>query len=81
MTPSWVAGINHVRSAVYQPINAISAAVWAVVIGVGGYLVGPAVLDWFGDLGTGFTIVVVAVVAAIVTLETARRYRRSHRSL
>jgi membrane protein DedA with SNARE-associated domain len=81
MTPSWVAGINHVRSAVYQPINAISAAVWAVVIGVGGYLIGPTVLDWFGDLGTGFSIAVVAVVVGIVSLEIARRYRRSHRSL
>jgi membrane protein DedA with SNARE-associated domain len=79
MTPAFVAGIHRVRSSVYQPINAISAAAWAVGIGVGGYLIGPPVLDWFQDLGTGFTIVIIAVVGAIVALEVTRRHRRRAR--
>lgn len=77
MAPSWVAGIHRVRSAVYIPVNAASAAAWAVGIGVGGYLIGPPMLDAFNDAGTGFSIVIVAVAAAIVGLEITRRYRRS----
>jgi membrane protein DedA with SNARE-associated domain len=77
LTPSFVAGIHRVRSRVYQPVNAISAAVWAVGIGVGGYLVGPPVLDVFQDLGTLFSVIIVAVVVVIVALEVRRR--RHHR--
>jgi membrane protein DedA with SNARE-associated domain len=75
MTPSFVAGIHRVRSRVYQPINAISAAVWAVGIGVGGYLVGPAVLDVFQDAGALFSVIIVTVIVAIVGLEVTRRRR------
>ena len=76
VTPAFVAGIHRVRSRVYQPINAISAAVWAVGIGVGGYLVGPPVLDAFQDVGLAFSVIIVAVVVAIVALEVWRRRRK-----
>ncbi len=79
MTPSWVAGIHRVRATVFIPINAVSAAVWAVVIGVGGYLVGPPVLDGFEDLGAALTIAAVAVLVGIVGAEVTRRRRRSRR--
>jgi membrane protein DedA with SNARE-associated domain len=79
MTPAFVAGINGVRSAVYQPINAISAAAWAIVLGVGSYLVGPVVLDVFDDIGTVARIVVIAVVVAAAGAELARRRRRRAR--
>ncbi|MGA2014106.1 MAG: DedA family protein [Solirubrobacteraceae bacterium] len=79
ITPAFVAGINGVRSAVYQPVNVISAAVWAAGLGAGGYLVGPPVLEWFDDIGTGATIAVVAVGVAIVGIELARRHRRASR--
>lgn len=79
MTPSFVAGIHQVPSRVYQPINVISAAVWAVGIGVGGYLVGPPVLDVFSDLGVLFSVVIAVVVAAIITLEVRRRRHRRRR--
>jgi membrane protein DedA with SNARE-associated domain len=75
LTPSFVAGIHRVRGRVYQPINAISAAIWAVGIGVGGYLVGPPVLDVFDDAGTLFSVIIVSVIAAIAGLEVARRRR------
>lgn len=77
ITPSFVAGIHRVPSRVYQPVNAISAAVWAAGIGVGGYLVGPPVLDVFSDVGALFSTIIVVVVAAIVSLELWRRHRRS----
>jgi membrane protein DedA with SNARE-associated domain len=75
LTPSFVAGIHRVRSRVYQPINAISAAVWAAGIGIGGYLVGPPVLDVFQDAGTLFSVIIVTVIVVIVGLEVARRHR------
>lgn len=77
ITPSFVAGIHRVPSRVYQPVNVISALVWAAGIGVGGYLVGPPVLDVFSDAGTLFSVIIAVVVAAIVGLELRRRHRRS----
>lgn len=77
LTPAFVAGIHRVRSRVYQPINVVSAAVWAVAVGLGGYYIGPAVLDWIDDAGTGVTVVVGVIVVAVVVLELSRRRRRS----
>ncbi len=74
MTPAVVSGIHRVRSRVYQPVNLISAAVWTLVLGVGGYLVGPPVLDVLSD--TGVVVVVVVVVAGIVLGEVRRRFAR-----
>ncbi|HLH67343.1 MAG TPA: hypothetical protein VKV27_16755 [Solirubrobacteraceae bacterium] len=76
MTPAFVAGIHRVPSRVYQPINLISAAAWTVAFGVGGYLIGPPVLDVLNDAGTAVTVAVVVAVAAIVALEVRRRLRR-----
>jgi membrane protein DedA with SNARE-associated domain len=76
LTPAFVAGINRVPSRIYQPINAISALVWTLGIGVGGYYLGPPVLDFFGDLGTGLAIVAIAVVVGLVVLELIRRRRQ-----
>jgi membrane protein DedA with SNARE-associated domain len=77
MTPSWVAGINRVRSAVYQPTNAISAAVWTLGLGVGGYFVGPPVLELFTDFGTVTAIVVVVVIAGLAAAALLRGRRRA----
>lgn len=75
LTPSWIAGIHRVRSRVYQPTNAASAAVWACGIGLGAYFAGPAVIDWVGDVGTGTSLILVALILAAVCVELARRYR------
>ena len=75
LTPSWVAGIHRVRSSVYQPTNAVAAAVWAGGIGVGSYLAGPAVIDWVRDVGTGTSLILVAAIVVVVGLEVARRHR------
>jgi membrane protein DedA with SNARE-associated domain len=76
MTPAWVAGIHHVRASVFVPINALSAAVWAGGIGLGGYFAGPAVLDWWDDLGTVAFVVVGALIVLGVGGEVYRRRRR-----
>jgi membrane-associated protein len=75
LTPSWIAGIHRVRSSVYQPTNALAAAVWAGGIGVGSYLAGPAVTDVVDDFGTGTSVILAAVIIAAVALGLARRHR------
>jgi membrane protein DedA with SNARE-associated domain len=79
MAPAFVAGIHRVRPVVYQVVNLLSAAAWTLVIGVGGYFIGPPVLDAVNDLGTGVTIVFVIVVLALLAAEITRRYRRGYR--
>jgi membrane-associated protein len=73
LTPSWVAGINRVRPRVYHPTNALSAAVWAVGIGVGSYLAGTAVIDWVSDFGLGTSLILAALIVAAAGFELARR--------
>lgn len=79
LTPSWVAGINHVRGTVYQPTNAISALAWAAGLGFGAYLIGPPVLDFFDDLGLITAVITVAVIVGLVVLEIRWRRRRRDR--
>ncbi len=73
LTPSWIAGINRARWAVYLPLNAASAAVWAAGVGIGAYLVGPTVLDVVNDVGSVTAIILLVLVASAVVLEIRRR--------
>ena len=79
LTPAVVAGIHRVDPWVYQLVNVVSAMVWTVAIGVGGYFVGPPVLDAIEDLGTGATAIAATVVVVIVAAEATRRYRKLSR--
>lgn len=80
VTPAFVAGIHRVPSRVYQPINLVSAAVWAVGIGVGGYFVGPPVLDVFSDLGTALTVIAILAILGGIGAGIGRRRRRARRA-
>lgn len=79
LTPAFVAGIHRVDPWVYQLVNLLSALAWTVGIGVGGYFVGPPVLDAIEDLGTGATIAAATVVVAVVAIEATRRFRKLNR--
>lgn len=79
MTPSWVAGINKVRGSVYQPTNALSALAWAAGLGFGAYLIGPAVLDFFSDVGLVTGIITVIVIVGLVAMEVFWRRRKQTR--
>lgn len=79
LTPAWVAGIHGVRSRVYQPLNALSAAMWAVGVGVSAYAVGPSVVDWVDDFGLVSLGVVVAVVIGTVAVAMIRHRRAQAR--
>lgn len=79
MTPAFVAGIHRVRPGVYNAVNVASALAWTLAIGVGGYFIGPPVLDAITDLGTVLTIIAAAVLVGIVAIEVRRRVRRLSR--
>ena len=75
LTPSWVAGIFHARVGLYNLINALSAAGWAIAIGVGGYYVGPPVVEVVNDLGTVGLILAIIIVVVAVSTTLVRRQR------
>ncbi len=75
LAPSWVSGINRAGTAVYLITNAVSAALWAVGIGLGAYYAGPPVLDVLSDVGTATAIGLVILVGVAVGLEVTRRHR------
>jgi membrane protein DedA with SNARE-associated domain len=74
-TPGWVAGIHRAGPAVYLTTNALSAAVWAVGIGLGAYYAGPPVLDVLSDVGTATGIGLVVLVMVAIGFELTRRRR------
>ena len=75
LTPSWVAGIHRVRTSLYVAVNAISAVMWAAVIGLGAYFAGPAIVDVASDLGLATSIALGLLIIASVTAEVLRRRR------
>jgi membrane protein DedA with SNARE-associated domain len=79
LTPSWIPGILRVRARVFLPTNILSAALWAVGIGMGAYLIGPAVVDVVGDLGLATGLALAALIGVAVATEVVRRRRRRGR--
>ena len=79
LTPTWIAGINNVPPAVYLPWNAVGAALWACAIGIGAYLVGPAVVDAVNDAGLVGPIAVVALIVVGIAIDLIRRWRQLRR--
>jgi membrane protein DedA with SNARE-associated domain len=75
LTPPWVAGIFRARPWLYNVVNAVSAVVWTVAIGVGGYYIGPPVLDVVGDAGTAGLVLAIVIVVVGVGTAAIRRHR------
>jgi membrane protein DedA with SNARE-associated domain len=75
LTPSWVAGIHRVKPGLYMLVNGVTAAMWAIGIGLAAYFIGPSVVDAVGDLGTVTEIGLLVAVVAVVALEIRRRRR------
>jgi membrane protein DedA with SNARE-associated domain len=49
LTPSWAAGIEKIPWRPYLSLNAISALIWALPIGLGAYFLGPRITTEFSD--------------------------------
>jgi len=76
-TPSWIAGIHHMRWSRFLPANAISAIAWALLVGVGAYLVGPSIADIVADAGLAGTALIAALAVLAVVLVLRRSLRGS----
>ena len=76
-TPSWIAGIHHMRWSRFLPVNAVSALIWALAFGVGAYLLGPSITDIAADAGLAGQLLLgtLLVLAAVVVV-----WRRIHKS-
>jgi membrane protein DedA with SNARE-associated domain len=75
--PSWAAGVNAMSAARFLPANAVCALVWALLVGLGSYWVGPSIRDIVGDIGLVGALLLVAL-AIVAALLSRRRFRRSH---
>ena len=75
-TPSWVAGMHNMRAARYIPVNAGSAAIWALAWGLAAYYVGPSITDVIADAGSARWLILAAVVLCAVAIVLLRWRRR-----
>jgi membrane protein DedA with SNARE-associated domain len=58
------------------PINAASALVWAVGLGLGAYALGPAIADIVADIGSVVWLLAGALVLATAIILLLRSHRR-----
>jgi membrane protein DedA with SNARE-associated domain len=73
LTPSWAAGIEKVRWRRYLPLNALSALLWALPLGLGAYLLGAHVTTEFSrEIGW----VVAALIVLFVLYQGLQRFLR-----
>jgi membrane protein DedA with SNARE-associated domain len=72
--PSWVAGLHAMSAGRFLPANAVCALLWALLIGVGSYVVGPSVRELASDIGLVGAVAIVLVLAS--TALARRRWRR-----
>jgi membrane protein DedA with SNARE-associated domain len=79
LTPSWAAGVEKVHWRPYLPLNALSALLWALPLGLGAYFLGSHITTEFSD-EIGW--IVAAVVILFVLYQLLQRFLRSylHRS-
>ncbi|HTU80184.1 MAG TPA: DedA family protein [Solirubrobacteraceae bacterium] len=79
LTPAWAAGVEKVRWRPYVPLNALSALIWALPLGLGAYFLGSQITTEFShEIGW----VVAAIVVLFVVYRLVQRFLRAptHRS-
>jgi membrane protein DedA with SNARE-associated domain len=77
VTPSWIAGIHAMRWTRYVPINAASALVWALGVGLGAYALGPPIADIVADIGSVAWLILAAIVLSGSIILLLRHHRRA----
>ena len=75
-TPTWVAGVAKMRWSRFLLANLLSAMVWALTIGLGAYIIGPAIEDVVTNFALGGTIALGALIAVTAVVGARRRRRR-----
>jgi membrane protein DedA with SNARE-associated domain len=76
-TPSWVAGVLEVGLGMYLAASAAAALVWAAVLGLGTYLIGPEVAEYVNEIGMFGSILIAAAAVAAGAIALVRRRRRA----
>jgi len=67
LTPSWAAGVEKVHWRPYVPLNALSALIWALPIGLGAYFLGSHITTEFSnEIGWVGAAVIVLFVLYLV---------------
>jgi membrane protein DedA with SNARE-associated domain len=76
LAPSWMAGINAMPPVRFLIADAIATLVWAMLVGLGAFLVGPSIADIAGDIGLlGLTAIALVAIAGVVVRRRRRRQR------
>jgi membrane protein DedA with SNARE-associated domain len=73
LAPSWVAGSVAMRAARFIPANAIAAALWALLVGLAAYVIGPSVAEFVGDLGLAGLVILAALALGAAAVTVMRR--------
>ncbi|MDX6664078.1 MAG: hypothetical protein QOG68_284 [Solirubrobacteraceae bacterium] len=73
--PSWMAGVNGMRARRFVPVNAVACLVWALLIGLGAYALGPRIEDLVEGLGV-VGIIVLGVLGVVLVFARRRRRRQ-----
>jgi membrane protein DedA with SNARE-associated domain len=79
LAPSWVAGSVAMRAARFLPANAVAAAIWALLVGLAAYAIGPSIAELIGDLGLAGAILLGVLAIAAVIAAVVRSRRRNAR--
>lgn len=74
--PAWMAGISGMRPRRFLPANGVAALIWALLVGLGAYYIGPSIADVVGDIGIAGIVILVLLAALTIG---ARRWRRGRR--
>jgi membrane protein DedA with SNARE-associated domain len=75
LAPAWMAGVAGMRARRFLIANAIATFAWALLVGGGAYLEGPAIAEAIGDLGTAGLVVLIAGAALSALVAGWRRAR------
>jgi membrane protein DedA with SNARE-associated domain len=75
-TPTWVAGVARMRWTLFLPATLVSALVWVLTVGLGAYVVGPAIEDLMSGVALGGSIALGALIVVVAAGEGLRRARR-----
>lgn len=76
LAPTWVSGATRLPVRTFSIWNAVAAAIWATVVGVGAFLVGPRIQDALNAFDDESAIIVAAAVACAGLVWLWRHTRR-----